>query len=196
MQSFSIRKGLQQPIRKVPHDLSSESAETIFFFKRQNYIVSASAGGTESVMKITDSLLDSSADPNFVQLPSLAENWRVVIRLKSIPLLIETLRRPLRSLGSLVLFVRVGQTQARFLFSVVASKGVDCILGTTFIDRHARAVVLPQRKTLFHFAPALAVLGFYQPSTEVVLDASCLRTGLYTTPRRTERLGWSKQSLA
>lgn len=62
-------------------------------------------------------------------------------------------------LGSLVLFVPLGQFQAGTQFLVVASMLVDRILATNFIDHHSRAAVVLQRKVFFHQARAVAFLG-------------------------------------
>lgn len=48
--------------------------------------------------------------------------------------------------------------------------------GTMFIDRHIRANVPSQQKTVFLHQPAVAVLGIEQPSTEVTADTSRIKT--------------------
>lgn len=85
--------------------------------------------------------------------------------------------RPLRPLSSLVFFLRIGRLQAHVHLLVVCSIAVDCVLGTTSIDRHVWAVVPPQRKILFHHAPSGTFLGATEPSAETASEASRTKNG-------------------
>lgn len=84
----------------------------------------------------------------------------------------------MQPLGFLVDFVRVGKFQTHIQFLVVASMAVDCILRTAFIDRHVRAILPPQLKVLFHYAPAVALLGARQPRPKKSLAPTAPKTML------------------
>lgn len=106
------QEGMEQPIPGIPFEVSGGKDEAVFFFKRQNYKVSALVGRVASVVKTLVSLLDSSAGPNLTHSRCLAENWRRAIRSVDSPSLIGAPSRPMRPLGLLVLFVRGGQLRA------------------------------------------------------------------------------------
>ena len=65
----------------------------------------------------------------------------------------------MKALGELKLHVRIGDFCARVPFLVVTNLAVDCILGTTSLDRHVKAILPQQRKVLFHHAPSAALTG-------------------------------------
>ena len=48
---------------------------------------------------------------------------------------------------------------ARVPFLVVTRLAVDCILGKTFLDRHVKAILPPQREVVFHDVPPMALVG-------------------------------------
>lgn len=111
-ESPRTREGLEQPISDVPFEVSSGEDEPICFLKRQDYKVSASVGCDPSVRIAMVSVVDSGVGPILIQLRCLAENWRLTIRLINSPPLKDALKRPMRPLRSLVIFVRTGQFRA------------------------------------------------------------------------------------
>lgn len=128
-------------------------------------------------MKSVVSVLDFRAGQNLIHLRCLAENWCPAIRPENSQPLIDPSNLSMERLNLLVLFVRVGQLRARVQFSVVASMPIDCILRTTFIDRHSRANEPPQRKVLSHNAPTVALLGAKQTTAETSFNDSHTKTG-------------------
>ena len=65
----------------------------------------------------------------------------------------------MKAIGELKLHVRIGEFCARVPFLVVTNLAVDHILGTTFLDRHVKAILPPQRKVMFHHPPSVALTG-------------------------------------
>ena len=99
---------------------------------------------------------DSGAGPNHINLRCVGAPWRSAIRPVRRPTLVDASNWSMRALGEITLYVRTGEFSTKANFLVVTSLAVDCILGTTFIDLHVKALLLPQRKVLFHHAPAVA----------------------------------------
>ena len=110
-------------------------------------------------MRVITPVLDSGAGPNLIHLRCVAEPWRAAIKSVRSPPLIDASNRSMKALGELKLHVRIGEFYARVPFLVVTNLAVDCILGTTFLDRHVKAILPPQRKVLFHHAPSVALTG-------------------------------------
>ena len=65
----------------------------------------------------------------------------------------------MKALGEIPVLVRICEFMARVPLLVGTSHAVDCILGTTFLDRHVKAILLPQRKVVFHKAPPVVLIG-------------------------------------
>ena len=87
----------------------------------------------------------------------MAEPWRAAIKSTQSPPLIDASNRSMKALGELKLHVRIGEFCARVTLLVVTNLTVDFILGTTFLDRHEKAILPRQRKVLFHHAPSVAL---------------------------------------
>ena len=107
-------------------------------------------------MRVITPVLDSGASPNLIHLRCVAEPWRAAIKSARSPLLIDASNRSMKAIGELKLHVRIGEFYARVPFLVVTNLAVDCILGTTFLDRHVKAILPPQRKGA---VPSCAVRG-------------------------------------
>ena len=73
------------------------------------------------------------------------------------PPLIDASNRSMKAFGELKLHVQIGALCARVPFLVVTNLAVDCILGTTFMGHHVKAIIPPQMKFLFHHAPSVAL---------------------------------------
>ena len=110
-------------------------------------------------MRVITRVLDSGAGPNLIHLRCMAEPWRVAIKSARSPPLMDASNRSMKAPGELKLHVRIGEFCARVPFLVVTNLAVDCILGTTFLDRHMKAIPPPQRKVLFHHALSVALTG-------------------------------------
>ena len=104
-------------------------------------------------------VLDSGAGPNLIHLRCVAEPWCSAIKSARCPPLMDVSNRSMNSLGELTLYVWIGEFVARIPFLVVTNLAVDCILGTTFLDGHVKAILLLERKVMFHHAPSVAMTG-------------------------------------
>ena len=124
----------------------------ICFFKNHNYKVTATVGKRRALMRVITPVQDSGAGPNLIHLRCVAEPWLAAIKsARSLPL-IDASNRSMKALGELKLHAQIGEFCARVPFLVVTNLAVDCILGTTFLDRHVKEILPPQRKVLFHHA--------------------------------------------
>ena len=144
-------------VRAQSQSRTDEAA--ICFFKKQNYKVTATVGQRRAMMRAITPVLDSGAGPNLIHLRCVAEPWRAAIQSARSPPLIDASNRSMKALGELKLYVRIGEFVVRVPFLVVTNLAVDCIIGTTFLDRHVKAILPPQRKVLFHHAPSVALTG-------------------------------------
>ena len=145
------------PSASVRAQLQSRTEQAaICFFKKQNYKVTATVGQRRALMRAITPVLDSGHGPNLIHLRCVTEPWRAAIKSAGSSPLIDASSRSVKALGELELHVRIGSFCARVPFLVVIKLTVDCMLGTTFLDRHVKAILLPQRKVLFHHAPSVA----------------------------------------
>ena len=108
-------------------------------------------------MRSITPILDSGAGPNLIHLHCVAEQWRAAIKSARSTPLIDASNLSMKALEELKLHVRIGAFCARVPFLIVTNLAVGCILGTTFLDRHVKAILPPHRKVLFHHAPSVAL---------------------------------------
>ena len=116
-------------------------------------------GQRRALMRAITLVLDSGAGPNLIHLRCVAEPWRAAIKSARSPSLIHASIYSMKTLGELKLHVRNCEFCARVPFLVVTNLAVDFILGTTFLDRHVKAILPLQRKVLFHHVPSWALTG-------------------------------------
>ena len=153
-------QGTPNPLAPVEAQAGNRTEKKVIcFFKKQNYKVSATVGQKRALMRVITPVLDSGAGPNLIHLRCVADAWRSSIKSVRSPPLIDASNRSMKALGEIYLTVRIGEFTARVPFLVVTSLAVDCILGTTFLDRHVKAILPPQRKIIFHDAPPVALVG-------------------------------------
>ena len=129
----------------------------ICIFKKQNYKVTATVGQRRALMHAIAPVLYSGAGPNLIHLRYVADSWRAAIISAQSPPLIDASNRSMKALGELKLHVRIGEFSAHVPFLVVTNLAVDCIFGTTFMNRHVKAILPTQTKVLFHHAPSVAL---------------------------------------
>ena len=131
----------------------------ICFFEKKNYKVTATVGQRRALMRAITQVLDSGAGPNLIHLRCVAEPWRAAIKSARSSPPIDASNRSMKALGELKLHVRLGEFCARVPFLVLTNLAVDCIPGTTFLDRHVKAILPPQSNVLFHHAPSVTLTG-------------------------------------
>lgn len=129
-------------------------------------------------------VLDTGAGPNLIHYDRIDPAWRTSIRDTTTPSLRDASKRAMRTLGVITLLVRIGQFQAHVQFLVVPNLAVDCILGTTFTDRHVKAIYPRSQTVHFHDAPPVALVG----STSPTAPASAPHDLAQETPSRKLRL--------
>ena len=104
-------------------------------------------------------VLDSGAGPNLIHLRCVTGPWRAAIKRVGSRLLIDASNKSMKALGELKFYVRISEFGARVPFLVITNLAVDFILGTTFLDRHVKAILAPHGKEMFHHAPSVALTG-------------------------------------
>ena len=112
-----------------------------------------------ALMRAITPVLDSGASPNLIHLRCVAEPWRAAIKSARSPPPIDASNWSMKVLGEFKSHVQIGAFCACVPFLVVTNLAVDCILGTTFLDRHVKPILTLQRKVLFHHAPSVALTG-------------------------------------
>ena len=153
------KQGTPSSASVLAQSQSRKEQAAISFFKKQKFKVTATVGQRRALMSAITPALDSSAGPNLIHLRCVAELWRAAIKSARSPPLIDASNRSMKALGELKLGVRIGDFCARVPTMVVTNLAVDCILGTTFLDSHVKAIVPLQRKVLFYHAPSVALTG-------------------------------------
>ena len=140
-------------------EFDSTDTDPICLMRYRNYKVHAAIGLSKSAMFPVVSVLDSGAGPNLVHLRMIPPGWLSRIRQGALPKLVDAQKRSINAIGTIALMVRLGQFKARVHFVVVTHMAVDCILGTSFIDRHVKAIMPGLRRVKFYHAPSVAIIG-------------------------------------
>ena len=127
--------------------------------KKLNYKVNVTVGRTSEIMFPVKAVLDTGAGPNIISLRRLPAAWQSLIKPVKDPGLVTASRQSLPVHGTILLTLRIGQLQMRVAFLVVSRLAADMILGTTFIDRHVRAILPSARKIALKGAPSVPIIG-------------------------------------
>ena len=116
-------------------------------------------------MQCTQAVLDTGAGPNLVHSKILPYGWQSKLEpYASNTRIVDASNRPMQPIGTLPLWVRLGQFQARIRFLVVSNMATTCILGTSFIDRFVKAIIPGRRKVVLYHSPAVAIVGSQSPA--------------------------------
>lgn len=73
--------------------------------------------------------------------------------------LVDANNRPLNLQGKLTTRIELGHLRVRLTFFVVTRLAADYILGTTFIDKHVKAILPGSRSVAFYQGGRIAILG-------------------------------------
>lgn len=65
----------------------------------------------------------------------------------------------MKSRGLIRLAIRIEEFRTRISLVLVQSLGVDCLLGTLFIDRHVGAILPRLRKAVFYHSHFVAIVS-------------------------------------
>lgn len=123
----------------------------ICFLSHSNYEVNLTLGKTGNLMLLTVTVLDTGAGLNLVNANILSSaSLRRVQPCTFKNQLKDANNRPLSLCGTIDHMVIVDTLNVRVRFSVVDQFATQCILVTTFIDRHARSLFPWSRTVLFN----------------------------------------------
>ena len=132
---------------------------TILAMKTRNYKIDIFVGPNGNSAIALRATLDTDAGPNIISSWNLPPEWIRLAKPVKAPRLFTASKHRLPVIGLLPLTTRIGELRVRVEFLLVESMATDCILGTTFIDQHVRAIVPPSRKVVLDEAPAVAIVG-------------------------------------
>ena len=150
--------------------------------RSRNYKAHLSVGRSHKCMTTATGVLDTGARPNLLHLRKLSSPWIERIQRIPVPTLVDAKRRPKNVMGALPLIGQIGQFKALVTFLVVTNMAVDCILGTSFIDRHVKTIYPRQRRIAFstHHRSLLLVSRILRSAKIVnnplLLGIICVRT--------------------
>ena len=96
-------------------------------------------------MHTVKAVLDTGAGPNIVHQKILPPGWQNRLIRTELPHIADANRNRIALVGALDLHVHVGDIHVRSRFLVTSNLAAECILGTSFIGKHVKAI-LPQRK--------------------------------------------------
>ena len=159
--------------------------DPICFMRYQNYKVSASVGLYKTFRIPVIAVADTGAGPNLIHRRLLPAAWQQRIQFRPTPGLVDAQRNPIKASGVLSLMVQIDQLWAQVQFIVVTNMAVDCILGTSFIDRHVKAIVPPSRRIYFNNSPSVPLVGCTKPKGETSSDGNSTKPKPFPFPSKT-----------
>ena len=122
-----------------------DSPEKILVLARKTYKVYADIGPTIGLMSRVLSVLDTGAGPNLVRKSELPPGMETLISFGPTQDIGDANNRPLRTLGTIRMPVRLGRFVAAADFNVCEKLGLLLILGADYCDRFIEAIY-PRRK--------------------------------------------------
>ena len=125
----------------------TECPEKILVLARKNYKVYADIGPTVGLMSRVLSVLDTGAGPNLVRKSELPPGMETLVSFGPTQDIGDANNRPLRTLGTIRMPVRLGKFVAAAEFIVCERLAVPLILGADYCDRFVEAIY-PRRKTV------------------------------------------------
>ena len=140
--------------------------DTVCLTKKRSYKVSVTLGYNLTHMQCTQAVLDTVAGRNLVHSRILPYGWQSKLETYAPNTsIVNASNRPMQPIGILPLWLRLGQFQARIRFLVFSNMATTCILGTSFIDRFVKAIILGRRKVVLYHSPAVAIFASQSPTT-------------------------------
>ena len=121
------------------------SSDPICLLRHENYKVVCSVGLQSTRMHTVKAVLDTGAGPNIVHQKILPPGCQNRLIRTELPHIADANRNRIALVGALDLHVHVGDIHVRSRFLVTSNLAAECILGTSFIGKHVKAI-LPQRK--------------------------------------------------
>ncbi|CAN8064058.1 unnamed protein product [Agarophyton chilense] len=190
---------LQSEGQYIPRTLKVEENTSqpvpVCHMKYNNYKVRASMCFSDRLAVPVTCMLDTGARPNVLNSRVIP---KAVLRNLSRPPennpLVDVKERPLNLRGMLTPLVQLGHLKVRLQFFVVDRLPTDCLLGTTFIDRHVKAILPGSHTVALRHGGRISILGntetkrgwFVKPkkriSTETVSNKVCITKQVVIPP--------------
>lgn len=109
-----MRQGEKHPVSEPYTDvIYFDQEESISLFQNWNYKVRILIGHTPSVMGLVTCVLDTGGGPNLIYSRFIPRGWKEWINPVDDPRLLSTSCQALSVMGSLLLYVRMGDLQIR-----------------------------------------------------------------------------------
>ena len=124
-----------------------ECLEKILVLARKNYKVFADIGPTVGLMSRVLSVLDTGAGPNLIRKSELPQGLETLVSFGPTQDIGDANNRPLRTVGTIRMPVRLGLFVATAEFVVCEKLAVPLILGADYCDRFVEAIY-PRKKTV------------------------------------------------
>lgn len=116
-------------------------------------------------------VLDTGEGPNLIHFRRVHPKRRRYICPVKAPTLVDASKRPMKSQSMIMLLLRVGELIVQVPFLEVNNFEVDCMLGTTLIDQHVKAILAGIRGVYFYHAPSVAITSHFKKSSSPVTQA-------------------------
>ena len=123
-----------------------------------NYKVDCEIGSKPADARAIQAILDTGAGPNIVHADVLPQKWLEKVSPDSVRIR-DASRNTLSILGSLPLYLRIGDLQVKVKFYVAENLATKCILGTAFADRYVTAILPQKRKVCLKDSRSIALAG-------------------------------------
>ena len=144
-----LRRGRDDPLEQVRRlwyrVKRGECPEKILILARKHYKVFADIGPTVGLMSRVLSVLDTGAGPNLIQKSELPSGLETLVSFGPTQDIGDANNRPLRTVGTIKMPVRLGHFVAVAEFLVCEKLAVPLILGADYCDRFVEAIY-PRKK--------------------------------------------------
>ena len=146
-----LRRSQDEPLEQVRRPWyrfkRRECPENILVLARKNYKVFADIGPTFGLMSRVLSVLDTGAGPNVIWKSELPAGLETLMSFGPTQDIGDANNRPLRTVGTIRMPVRLGRFVATAEFIVCEKLTVPLILGADYCDRFVE-VIYPRKKTV------------------------------------------------
>ena len=152
-----LRRGQDDPLERIRRPWyrvkRRECPEIFLVLARKNYNVFADIGPTVGLMSRMLSVLDTGAGPNLIRKSKLLAGLETLVSFGPTQDIGDANNRPLRTVGTIRMPVRLGRFVATAEYIVCGKLAVPLILGADYCDRFVEAIY-PRKKTadLAHFS--------------------------------------------
>lgn len=133
------RKACREPYAEVR---KSQETESVTLFAKRNYKVSHSSGLNTSLKRPINCVFDTSAGPNLLRKKLIEPDWLLLILPCNNPRLKCATNQKVEIVEMIVLNVQIEESHVRVMFRIVKDLAVPDLLGSAFIERCIKVIIL------------------------------------------------------